>query len=380
MKDTSRNAQIVKYNLIGIVANIVLSVSKFIIGSLANSGAVVLDAINSFADVIFSALILIFAKLSQREADEKHPFGYGRLEYLCSVIITMLILAIGFRSLYDAIVSIIHPEEAPEYSFLLISVMIISLVSKYFLGNALKQKGRELNSEALEAAGVDNLSDAWVAIAVLVSIVIFMIFHFSIESYLCVGISGLIIKSGIEMMMETLDDIIEMLSGSMTKVVGEPADPEFRKKILRAIFLEEGVYNVSSLIIHNYGEGNYIGSVDIEVDEKMTARQIADLTRRLKRKVAELGMTLTSVGISGTTAHDPKADEIWDKILLATLKHKNIVHAHSFTVDFKKKSIHFTVVQDYGAADKDKDLQQLKEEVEKLLPGMKISIATAINA
>lgn len=369
MKDTSRNAQIVKYNLIGIVANIVLSVSKFIIGSLANSGAVVLDAINSFADVIFSALILIFAKLSQREADEKHPFGYGRLEYLCSVIITMLILAIGFRSLYDAIVSIIHPEEAPEYNFLLISIMIISLVSKYFLGNALKQKGRELNSEALEAAGVDNLSDAWVAIAVLVSIVIFKIFHFSIESYLCVGISGLIIKSG-----------IEMLSGSMTKVVGEPADPEFRKKILRAIFLEEGVYNVSSLIIHNYGEGNYIGSVDIEVDEKMTARQIADLTRRLKRKVAELGMTLTSVGISGTTAHDPKADEIWDKILLATLKHKNIVHAHSFTVDFKKKSIHFTVVQDYGAADKDKDLQQLKEEVEKLLPGMKISITTAINA
>ena len=137
---------------------------------------------------------------------------------------------------------------------------------------------------------------------------------------------------------------------------------------------------MSSLIIHNYGEGNYIGSVDIEVDEKMTARQIAELTRRLKRKVAELGMTLTSVGISGTTAHDPKADEIWDEILLTTLKHKDIVHAHSFSVDFRKKSIHFTVVQDYGAANKEEDLHQLKEEVEKLFPEMKISISTAINA
>lgn len=369
MKNSSRSVQIVRYNVIGIVSNLVLSSAKFVIGSLAHSQAVVLDSINSFADVIFSSLILIFAKLSQKEADEKHPFGYGRLEYVCSVIITMLILAIGFRSLYEAVDSIIHPKQTPVYNALLIGAMAVSLVVKYFLGNALKKKGKELRSEALEAAGVDNLSDAWVAIAVLVSIVLYKISHVSIESYLCVGISLLIIKSG-----------IGMLSESMTKVVGGPVDPEFRKKILRMIFLEEGVYNVSSLVIHNYGEGNHIASVDIEVDEDMTAKKISDLSRKLKASAREYGVTLTSVGISGTKVADPKADEVWDHILLTTLRHKDIVHAHSFRVDFKKKIIHFTVVLDYGVADRQKEIEALEREIKALYPDMKIDIATAINA
>ncbi len=367
-KQADRNKQIVRYNLISIAGNLLLSSSKFIIGSLANSSAVVLDAINSFADVVFSALILIFARLSQKEADERHPFGYGRLEYLCSLLVTVLILLVGARSFFEAVSSIIHPGEAPEYSFLLIFIMCVSLVSKLFLGNALKEKGKQLRSEALEAAGVDNLSDAWVAIAVLINILIYKVLKFSVESYLCVGISILIIRSG-----------LEMLSGAMTKMIGEPADQEFKKKISRMIFLQDGVYNVSSLVIHNYGEGNYIGSVDIEVDEDMKAKEISALTRDLKKKAKQMGMTLTSVGISGTRVHDPKADETWDQILMKVLSHKDIVHAHSFTVDFKKKKITFTVVYDYKAQNKEEDLKKLKEEIQMLFKDMHIEINTAIN-
>lgn len=368
METNKRNAEIVKYNLIGIFVNLVLSGSKLLIGSLAHSGAVVLDGINSFADLIFSALILIFAKLSAKEADERHPFGYGRLEYLCSMLVTMLILFIGARSFYEAVSSIIHPSQEPQYNLLLISIMTISLFTKYWLGNLLKKQGTKLNSGSLEAAGVDNLSDAWVAIAVLLSILIKKIFNLTIESYLCVGISILIIRSG-----------LQMLSESMTKILGEPADPEFRKKILQMIFMQEGVYNVSSLVIHNYGEGKLIGSVDIEVEEKMRAAQISDLTRKLKAKAREMGMTLTSVGISGTKVSDPKADAIWDQILLKVMKHEDIVHAHSFTIDFRKKKITFTVVQDFKAENKEESLAKLKKEVEELNPGMKAEIATAIN-
>ena len=363
-----RNRKIVHLNLIGIIANLVLSVSKLIIGSLSHSTAVVMDGINSFADLIFSSLILIFARFSAKEADEKHPFGYGRLEYLCSLIVTMLILALGLRSLYEALRNIFHPGEEPDYTFLPIAITIISLFAKLWLGNLLKKEGQSLHSKSLEAAGVDNLSDAWVAIAILLSIVIYKFSNINIENYLCVGISILIIRSG-----------LQMLSESMTKVVGEPADPQFRKKISTMIFMQEGVYNVSSLVIHNYGEGNYIGSVDVEVDEEMKASDISSLSRKLKRQAKELGLTLTSVGISGTKVHDPKADEMWDQILLLILKHKGIVHAHSFTVDFEKKKITFTIVQDYKAQDKEEDLKKLKEEVKKLFPDMKVGISTAIN-
>ena len=364
----NRNREMVRYNLIGMSVNFVLSVTKFIIGTAANSYAVVLDGFNSLSDLISSFFIIVFSRLSEKRADKDHPFGYGRLEYVSSVLITGLIMFIGVRSIIEAVKNIVSPPAEPDYNIVVILVMSISLVLKVVFGKLMKKKGEELKSESMIMNGADNLSDAYVAISVLFSIVIYKTFGIVIENYLCIVISLLILKTGTDMLKET-----------MNKILGAPADPEFRKKITRMIFMEESVYNVSSLVIHNYGENNCIGSVDIEVDENMKASEIGDLSRRLKEKAKEMGLTLTSVGVSGTRA-DPKADSIRDQIIETAMGHKQIRRVQSITVDFKKREITFAVVHDHGYADKEEDIAILKEELQKLYPKMKIEISSAINA
>ena len=363
-----RSAEMVRYNIIGMAVNFLLCVAKFIIGTAARSNAVVLDGINSLSDLISSFFIIVFSRLSEKRADKDHPFGYGRLEYMCSVLITALIMFIGVRSIIEAVKKIISPPQEPDYSVVVVVIMSLSLIVKVVFGRFMKKKGEELKSESMIMNGADNLSDAYVAASVLFSIVIYKAFHIVIENYLCIVISLLILKTGVQMLRETTN-----------KILGAPADPEFRKKIARMIASEDGVYNVSSLIIHNYGENSCIGSVDIEVDENMKASQIGDLSRRLKEKAAELGLTLTSVGVSGTRT-DPRADRILDQIIETAMGHKQIRRVQSFTVDFKKREIAFAVVHDYGCLDKKEDMEKLEEELQKLFPKMKIRISSAINA
>ena len=328
-----RNKEIIRFNIIAIAVNLVLATAKITVGTIARSAAVTLDGVNSMADMISSALILVFARLSDKKADKDHPFGFGRLEYLCSMIVTMLVMGIGLKSMFDAIKEILYPGEAPNFSFLVVAVEVVSMAVKFYLGKKQQDAGRRLNSQAMIMAGIDAMSDVGIGAAVLISIVVYKAFGIDIEDYLCVIIAALILKAGVEMLIE-----------SMNKIVGAPADPDFRKKITTMLFKEKDVYNVSSLVIHNYGENNYIGSVDIEVDEDMKASRITELSQHLKDEAKELGMTLTSVGISGIKIDQPEADKIYDKILPIVMKHEDISRIQSFRVSFRRKKISFALV------------------------------------
>ena len=355
-----RNKEIIRFNIIAIAVNLVLATAKITVGTIARSAAVTLDGVNSMADMISSALILVFARLSDKKADKDHPFGFGRLEYLCSMIVTMLVMGIGLKSMFDAIKEILYPGEAPNFSFLVVAVEVVSMAVKFYLGKKQQDAGRRLNSQAMIMAGIDAMSDVGIGAAVLISIVVYKAFGIDIEDYLCVIIAALILKAGVEMLIE-----------SMNKIVGAPADPDFRKKITTMLFKEKDVYNVSSLVIHNYGENNYIGSVDIEVDEDMKASRITELSQHLKDEAKELGMTLTSVGISGIKIDQPEADKIYDKILPIVMKHEDISRIQSFRVSFRRKKISFALVYKYDAKDPEADMEALKKEIQKLYPGLR---------
>ena len=363
-----RNKEIIRFNIIAIAVNLVLATAKITVGTIARSAAVTLDGVNSMADMISSALILVFARLSDKKADKDHTFGFGRLEYLCSMIVTMLVMGIGLKSMFDAIKEILYPGEAPNFSFLVVAVEVVSMAVKFYLGKKQQDAGRRLNSQAMIMAGIDAMSDVGIGAAVLISIVVYKAFGIDIEDYLCVIIAALILKAGVEMLIE-----------SMNKIVGAPADPDFRKKITTMLFKEKDVYNVSSLVIHNYGENNYIGSVDIEVDEDMKASRITELSQHLKDEAKELGMTLTSVGISGIKIDQPEADKIYDKILPIVMKHEDISRIQSFRVSFRRKKISFALVYKYDAKDPEADMEALKKEIQKLYPEMEIEIFEAIN-
>lgn len=366
MNAKTRNNEIIKYNIIMILMNLFLSIAKITVGILTHAHAVILDGVEGLSDIISSAFTIFSAKIGEKKADKTHPFGYGRIEYLISLFVTIIIMLVGIRTINESVKNIINPHEPPHYNFTVAALMVLSLILKISYGLFLRKKGREINSPATVMSGTDCMGDALTSVAILAAILVKKIFNLDIEHYLCIGISLLIICTGIEMMRECV-----------TKILGTSVDPEFKKKIKNMIITEDGVYDVPTLVIHNYGEEVYVGSAEIEVDENMRASEITKLSRDIIAKADKLGLTLTAVGVSGTNTGSPEADRIWDTILDIVRKDDHILKAHSFTVDFHEKEISFSIVQSYDDPDREMTRQKLASELQSIFPGMSITIQSA---
>ena len=187
-----RYSEIIKYNIAGIVINLSLSVGKLAVGLLTNAHAVILDSIEGFSDLISSVFTIFSAKIGSKKADREHPFGYGRMEYLMSILVTLVIMLIGIRSIVESIRDIISPHEAPNYTPAVVLIMSISLAVKLIYGISLRKKGREINAPALIMSGTDCMGDALTSAAILAAILIKNLFNVDIEHYMCIGISIMI--------------------------------------------------------------------------------------------------------------------------------------------------------------------------------------------
>ncbi|MBQ7661603.1 MAG: cation transporter, partial [Clostridia bacterium] len=203
----SREKTIVKTSVIGIVANIFLVAFKMFVGLVSGSIAVILDAVNNLSDAASSVVTIIGAKLGAKAPDKKHPLGYGRIEYLSSMIVAALVLYAGITSLVESVKKIISPEPA-DYGAISIIIIAAAIAVKLLLGLYVKRQGQKVNSGALVASGSDALFDAVLSASVLASAVIYLVFHLSLEAYVGVLIAAFINKAGLEMMVETLNDII----------------------------------------------------------------------------------------------------------------------------------------------------------------------------
>lgn len=345
--------------------NFVLSLIKIIFGLSAHAHAVFLDGINSLSDMTSSILSIISAKLSDKRSSKKHPMGFGRLEYAFSLIITMIILYIGIKSVVESIKSILNPHDPPLYELPVIIIMCVSLVAKMVYGLLMRRKGKEVVSLAMRIAGTESMGDGLVALSILAAIAVYKITGADIEDYLCIAISLLIIYTGIRVIVEC-----------MLKIVGGRADPGYKHKVYNLLISEDGVLNVSNLMLHSYGENVLVGSVDIEVDENMSASQISRLSRRLIRRAQDIDLILTSVGISAANVKDPKAYEIWDKIIDTARRYKTIVGVNSFVVDFEENVLSFYVVLDRGMKS---ELAAFSKELQGYFPDMRIEILDVID-
>ena len=367
MNSEERNQIIIRYNIIGIVINLALAICKLIAGFMCNSDVIMLDGINSLFDVLSYVLSIISVYLGKRSADKAHPMGFGRFEYLFSLLITFIIVEIGIKEIIDSIQTILHPDEPPAYTTIVIVLMAASFLFKVVYGYQCKKKGKEVNSTAMVMAGSESLGDAFTSLAILIAVVVIHLTGYDIESYLCIAICLLIIYTGLGILRECTN-----------KILGTRVDPELKKKIVNMIIAADKVLNVSNLVIHNYGEGVNIGSVNIEVEEDMKALQISEISRDIIRKAADLGVNLTSVGVSAANLHDPQAIIIYDRIINLAAKYPSIIHVHSFVVDPENKTMSFYIVQSANN-DKDKEKDLLQNELEKIYPDYKIEIFIAID-
>ena len=326
----SRDKAIIKTSIIGILTNILLAAFKAFVGIVSNSIAVILDAVNNLSDALSSIITIVGTKLAGKLPDKKHPLGYGRIEYLSAMIVAGIVLYAGITSLVESVKKIFNPE-TPNYSITSLIIIAVAVVVKIVLGKYVKSQGQKFNSGSLVASGADALFDAILSASVLVSAIIFILSGWSLEAYVGAVISGFIIKSGIEMMTETLDEIL-----------GARADKEITKKIKHLIAQNPKVRGAYDLIMYNYGPDKYYASVHIELPDTMTAKEIDDLTRQIETEIYEkTGVILAGVGIYAYNTKDDAASKIEKDVKQIVFKHKWAVQVHGFYLDIKKQNYAF---------------------------------------
>ena len=215
----SRDRQIIRVSFVGIAANLLLAGFKVFVGLLSHSIAIILDAVNNLSDAASSVITIVGTKLAGRSPDKKHPFGYGRIEYLSAMSISLIVLYAGVTSFVESVKKIIHPE-TPDYRPVTLVIVAVAVVVKIVLGSYVKGQGEKLNSDSLVNSGEDAKLDSLISTATLAAALIFIFTKVSLEAWLGAIISVIIIKSGIEMLRETL-----------SKILGENIDPELARKI-----------------------------------------------------------------------------------------------------------------------------------------------------
>lgn len=357
-----REKIIVRTSIIGIIANVLLAAFKAAVGLISNSIAVTLDAVNNLSDALSSVITIIGAKLGAKKPDKKHPLGYGRIEYLSSMIVAAIVLYAGITSIVESVKKIIHPEAA-DYSMVSLIIIAVAVMVKLALGRYVKKQGERANSGALVASGKDASFDAILSASVLASAVIFLIWGISLEAYVGVIISVVIIKAGIEMMNETLNDII-----------GQRSDAEISRQIRQLINEEPEIRGAYDLTLFNYGPDKYYGSVHMELPDTMTIEEADLLTRRVQRKVfRETGVILTGIGVYSYNTTNEEAAEIRNNVQKTVLSHDWALQLHGFYVDTEKKTMHFDVVISFDI-DYKEAIGIMMKEVQELYPDYSVQI------
>ena len=207
MSGTGREQVIIRTSMIGILTNAALSAFKMAVGLITHSIAILLDGVNNLSDALSSVITIIGTKLAGRAPDRKHPLGHGRIEYLSSLIVSAIVLYAGIQALVESVKKIIHPVEA-SYPIVSLVLLAVAIVVKLVLGRYVKKQGEKLNSGALTASGSDASFDAILSASVLGSALIFLASRVSLEAYVGVLISFFILRAGIGMMRETLNQIL----------------------------------------------------------------------------------------------------------------------------------------------------------------------------
>ena len=354
----SREKTIVKTSIIGIIANVFLAGFKAVIGLLTNSIAIVLDAVNNISDAGSSLITIIGTKLAGREPDKKHPFGYGRIEYLSAMIISVIVLYAGITSFVESVKQIIHPE-TPEYNTVSLIIVAVAVVVKILLGRYVKAVGKKVNSDSLINSGEDATLDSVISASTLVAAGIFLIFGLSLEAWLGALISLVIIKSGIEMLKDTISQIL-----------GEKNDPELAKNIKKTVIGFPEVQGAYDLVLNNYGPDTWNGSIHIEVPDTYSADQLDLLIRNIQMAVyKQHQVILTAIGVYSVNTKDEEVIAMHKKVREIVFSHPHVKQMHGFYLIKDKKALRFDLVISFDAEDRRAVYAAAVSDVQKAFPG-----------
>ena len=363
-KETSREKTIVKTSVIGIIANVFLAAFKAVVGLMTHSIAIVLDAVNNISDAGSSLITIVGTKLAGKEPDKKHPFGYGRIEYLSAMLISMIVLYAGVTSFVESVKQIIHPE-TPDYSTVSLIIVAVAVAVKILLGRYVKGVGVRVNSDSLINSGEDATLDSVISASTLVAAGIFLLFHISLEAWLGAIISLVIVKSGVEMLRDTI-----------SRLLGERNDAELAKGIRNTVLGFPEVQGAYDLVLNNYGPDSWNGSIHIEVPDTYSADRLDQLIREITMKVLqEHRVILTAIGVYSVNTRDREVIEAKRKVEELVFAHEHVRQLHGFYLLKEEKAMRFDLVVSFDAKDRRAAFQEAVAEVRAAFPAYRIQAA-----
>ncbi len=358
----SRIKTIFKASIVAIIVNVALGIFKAIVGMVSNSIAITMDAINNFTDAASSFITILSSHFASKNPDKKHPFGYGRMEYLGTLLIAGLILYAGITSFVESVKKIIHPEAA-DYSTISLIILVVAVLAKGALSLYTSKMGKKAKSDSLIASAKESVGDIAISAATIVAALIYIFTSFSIEAWLGAVIAALITKTGIEILKETVG-----------KLLGEGAEASLVRDIKAAIKEHEGITGAYDLVLHNYGPDAYLASVHVEVEDTLPISGFDALSREIQNDIAErFGVYLSAVGVYSVNTKDADKIAMREEVQAIAQSVKHVTQMHGFYVDMQKKYMRFDLVISFESDAREKVYSEVVEKVSARYPDYAVS-------
>jgi len=358
----SRDEIIARTSILNVIVNVIISIIKIIIGLATSSIAIVSEGINGATDALSSVMTFVGTKLAKKHPDEEHPFGYGRIEYLTSLVISGVILFAGIQMIINSVNLIIHPEEM-SVSYVFIIIIAAVAVLKFFLGTYTIKMGKTASSQSLIAVGTECRTDSFASIITIVSSLIFIIFGVSLDAYAGIIISLLIVKAWFDSLRETSGDLL-----------GRPGDMELVNVLYKEIRSTDGVIAAADMMLHNYGPDAWSGSVNIEIDHKKTVGEIYSFIHALQLRIMHEHNVTMVFGIYAIDNDSEHIKELRERIATFVKEHEYVKSYHAVYIEPSNHDIYCDFIVDYKLDNWDALDAEFRDYMDKLYPGQRIEL------
>lgn len=352
----SREGQITVTSAMNIVVNLIVSAVKIIVGLLTSSIAILSDGAHNMADAASSVLTIVGTKLSARKPTKNHPFGFGRIEYLTSLVVAGLILYTGLEFLISAVKLVLEPSEL-SISYMSLVIICVAAVFKYILGAYTVRVGRKVDSLSLTAVGMESCNDSYISALTLITALVFIFFKLNIDAYAGIITALIIIRAG-----------LEILSDTLSRLLGQAGDKELADRLYRLIRSHPQVINAADMMLHNYGPDSYSGSVNIEVDHKLSMEEVYSFVHQLQLDIMHEHKVTMVFGLYAVDVDDEKSRKMRSEIAAFVSGYDHVLSYHALFVSEKEKRIYCDLVVDYELSDWEKLRSDFTEYMNKLYP------------
>lgn len=363
----SREGTVVTVSGLNILVNLIFAAIKVVIGLAVSSIAIVSEGVNNATDSATSLITIVGTKLSAKHPTEKHPFGFGRIEYLTSLLISVLILFTGAELMESSVKRIFEPQEM-SISYVTMAIIAVSALVKLALGLYTIKEGRRVDSSSLVALGTECRSDSVVSVITLVTALVFLVFHVSLDAYAGIIMSLIVLKAGFEVLKETLSDIL-----------GQAGEKELAQELYRIIRAEPLVLNAADMMLHNYGPDAYSGSVNVEIDHSKTVGEVYAALHELQLRIMHEKHITMVFGIYAVDGDHAQIRQLREQVAAFVREQKHVTSYHALYIHPNGKDLYVDLVVDYDLADWEALRKEFTAYMAELYPDKHLELVIETN-